>query len=197
MPATLYGLAVFDGKLKVDSNGVVGVPSCDLAVGKGGNAQSWGIGKVGDVGRLRNGEVELRRKGILKEDLWPLLWMMGDALCGILTVVESEWSNDSSLHDKVSFADPTRTIEHIRSHTRRSGMEPWRYALVGPRKGSTHCLFQSLWCKRAVESIEPRTGERRRCGMISLLKRRGHMVRGTLRADVISHHRDRDLGIAV
>ena len=83
------GLLDFDGKLKLDSNGVVGVVLCDLVVGKGGKAQSWGMGNTGDAGRLGNGNVELRRNGILNEDLGPLLWIVGDALRAVFTVFGS------------------------------------------------------------------------------------------------------------
>ena len=79
----------FNGKLKLDSNGVVGVVLCDLAVGKGGKAQSWGMGSTGDAGRLGNGDVELRRKGILKGYLAPLPWIAGEALRAPFTAMGS------------------------------------------------------------------------------------------------------------
>ena len=78
-----------DEKLKLDSNGVVGVVLCDLAVGKGGKAESWGKGNTGDVGRLGNGEVELRRNGILNGCLGPLLWKAGDALRAVFVATGS------------------------------------------------------------------------------------------------------------
>lgn len=83
------GLLDFDRKLKLDSNGVVGVVLCDLVVGKGGKAQSWGMGNTGDAGRLGNGKVELRRNGILNADLGPLLWIVGDALRAVFTAYGS------------------------------------------------------------------------------------------------------------
>lgn len=61
--------------------------------------------------------------------------------------------------------------ERIRSHTCSSGIKPWRYGLLGPGKGSTHCMFQSRWCKRAIQSMESRAGKRGSCGMISMLKK--------------------------
>lgn len=101
------GLLDLNGKLKLDSNGVVGVVLCDLAVGKGGKAQSWGTGSTGDVGRLGNGDVELRTKGILKGYLEPLPWIAGEALRGVLAAMGSGkclsvWRIESTLHDIIS-----------------------------------------------------------------------------------------------
>lgn len=101
-PICSWGLPDLEGKLKLDSNGVVGVVLCDLAVGKGGKAQSWGMGNTGDTGRLGNGEVELRRNGILNGDLVPLLWIAGDALRAVCTAIGSgkcwsAWRIESTL----------------------------------------------------------------------------------------------------
>ncbi len=71
---------MFAEKLKLESDGVVGVVPCDLVVGKGGNAESWGVGKTGDAGRLGNGDVELLRKGTLNGDLGRLRCITGDAV---------------------------------------------------------------------------------------------------------------------
>ena len=107
MSALSCGLFLFEERLKLDSNGVVGVLSCDLGFGKGGKALSWGICNTGDTGRLGNGDVVLRRKGILKEDLAPLLCIVGDI--GPVVVVtmgfgerRSECRKESTLHDTVS-----------------------------------------------------------------------------------------------
>ena len=89
----------------------MGVVLCDLAVGKGGKAQSWGMGNTGDAGRLGSGDVELRRKGILNADLEPLLWIAGDALRALSTATASGkcWSDrriESTLHCIVSLRIP-------------------------------------------------------------------------------------------
>lgn len=65
----------------------MGVVLCDLAVGKGGKAQSWGMGITRDSGRLGNGDVGLRRKGILNGDLGLLLLVTGDALRAVFTAI--------------------------------------------------------------------------------------------------------------
>lgn len=80
MPLQSCGLSVSDEKLKLDSSGVVEVTPCDLVVGKGGKALSCGVGNWGDAGRLGNGDVELRRRGIVNGDLGPLLCTAGDTL---------------------------------------------------------------------------------------------------------------------
>lgn len=122
------GLLDFNGKLKLDSDGVVGVVLCDLAVGKGGKAQSWGVGNTGDAGRVGNGDVGLRRKGILNGDLRPLLEIAGDALRAVFTAIGSDecgwdWRIESTLHDLVSFGILC-VSERIRPHTCRSLIKP-------------------------------------------------------------------------
>ena len=106
------GLPVFDGKLKLDSNGVVGVVACDLTVGKGGKAQSWGMGITREAGRLGNGDVGLRRNGILNGDLGLLLWVAGDALRAVFTAIGfgkcwSDWRKESTVYEIVSLGIPS------------------------------------------------------------------------------------------
>ena len=107
MSARSCGLPLFEEKLKLDSNGVVGVLSCDLGFGKGGKALSWGIGNTGDTGRLGNGVVVLRRKGILNGDLGPLLCIAGDTVPAVVVTIAfgercPECRKESTLYDKVS-----------------------------------------------------------------------------------------------
>ena len=86
-PSRSCRLPLSDEKLKLDSKGVVGVVSCDLAVGKGGKALSWGVGNKGDAGRLGNGDVELRRNGILNGDLGRLLCIAGDVVRAVFSTI--------------------------------------------------------------------------------------------------------------
>lgn len=53
------------------------------------------MGNTGDAGRLGNGEVELRRKGILNGFLGPLLCIAGDALRAVFAAIGSGecWSD--------------------------------------------------------------------------------------------------------
>ena len=83
--------------------------SFDLAAGKGGNAQSCGEGKTGDAGRRGNGDVELRRKGILNGDMGRLLCIAGDALRVVFPAIGfgkcwSDLSLESTSHFTVSLS---------------------------------------------------------------------------------------------
>ena len=109
---------------------------------------------TGDAGRLGNGEVELRRKGILNGCLGPLLCNPGDALRAVFAAVGSGecWFDRriESTFVRQSALDNFVYIGRLRSHTCRSGVQPWRYGLMGSGKRSTHCLFQSRGCKRCA-----------------------------------------------
>ena len=87
IPSRSCRLPLSDENLKLDSKGVVGVASCDLDVGKGGKALSWGVGSKGDAGRLGNGDVELRRNGILNGDLGRLLCIAGDVVRAVFSTI--------------------------------------------------------------------------------------------------------------
>ena len=94
-------------KLKLEFKGVMGVVLCDRVVGKGGKAESWGDCNTGDAGRLGNGDVELRTKGILNEESGPLLCIAGDTLRMVFMVIGfctywSEERKESTLHLMVS-----------------------------------------------------------------------------------------------
>ena len=71
------------------SAGVVGVALRDLAIGKGGKAQSWGSEISGDGGREGSGEVALLGSA-RRIDFRPFPYGIGDALRGLLVLLRGE-----------------------------------------------------------------------------------------------------------
>ena len=109
------------------------------------------MGNTGDAGRLGNGEVELRIKGILNGYLGPLLCTAGEALRAVFGATGSgecrfDRRIESTLYDS-QLGEILCMTGRLRSHTCRSGIKPWRYGLMGSGKRRTHCLFQSRWCE--------------------------------------------------